>query len=137
MNPAPPLLRPLAPQRALLDREQNHQTHKPHQPRPQRAQEEHTGRSREPIGELDEDKDANANRLGGARSAANFEHVMADNPDETSPPERVTLHEERPYRQDFAGLLAAGWRLMGLKENDRALFERRRLLEENEHDMED
>lgn len=104
-------------------------------------EEEKAGRGREPIGESDADKDADANGSDGAKSAAIIKHIMADDPDETSSPsgndERVTLHEVRRYREDFAGLLAAGSRLMGLKGNEKALFERRRLLEANQHEVED
>jgi len=41
--------------------------------------------------------------------------------------EKRTLEEVRLYREEFAGLLAAGSRLMKLKGVERALFERRRV----------
>lgn len=39
--------------------------------------------------------------------------------------ERETLEEVTRYRESFAGLLAAGGRLLGLKDEERRLFERR------------
>ncbi|KAF8579220.1 voltage-gated potassium channel [Ramaria rubella] len=47
----------------------------------------------------------------------------------TAAEDQDTFEEIRHYRDDFAGLLAAGSRLMRLKGNERALFERRRFRE--------
>jgi len=83
---------------------------------------------------LDREKDTakdERSMLDGARTAAILKHILHDDPDEISFPsgndEQETMEEVRKYREDFAGLLAAGSRLMGLKGNERALFERRRL----------
>lgn len=45
--------------------------------------------------------------------------------------EKRTLEEVRLYREEFAGLLAAGGKLMKLKGVERSLFERRQILQEN------
>ncbi|KAF8580266.1 voltage-gated potassium channel [Ramaria rubella] len=71
--------------------------------------------------------------LSGARTASILQRILEDDPHDLSFPatkeDQGTLAEVRQYREDFAGLLAAGSRLMGLKGHEKALFERRRVRE--------
>ncbi|KAF8511619.1 voltage-gated potassium channel [Hysterangium stoloniferum] len=71
-------------------------------------------------------------RFQSSRTAGLIQRVLRDNPNEpistmAGKDERETLDEVQKYREDFAGLLAAGSRLMRLKGDERALFERRRI----------
>ncbi|KAF8511620.1 voltage-gated potassium channel [Hysterangium stoloniferum] len=71
-------------------------------------------------------------RLQSGRTAGLIQRTLRDNPNKpistmVSKDERGTLDEVQKYREDFAGLLAAGSRLMRLKGDERALFERRRI----------